>query len=238
MNEHTEDGRGDEKLHQLYRHWDKDGNLLYVGISLSAVGRLADHRKSARWYTEIVNVTIENFPSEKLLRAAEKNAVVTEKPRYNIVYAPKEQRYTKTDDLPIPEDELYLELRRQDVDDDFHVEITDMITIDHDQRERLAIGPFCNDDDTKEWKELFAEQIEFEDSRYEQAALAGVLLFNKEFGEGAACMISPISHTKMSEMMELDLLRDYIHDLTTTYNEKLRKSDLMDSRNKRRKSAA
>lgn len=69
--------------HQLYRHYDKSGQLLYVGISLSAVGRLAGHRDGAHWYHEIANVKIEIFPSKKDAQEAERQAVLTEKPLHN-----------------------------------------------------------------------------------------------------------------------------------------------------------
>ena len=35
---------------QLYRHFDCDGVLLYVGISLSTVARLCEHKHSSKWY--------------------------------------------------------------------------------------------------------------------------------------------------------------------------------------------
>ena len=34
----------------LYRHWDAEGRLLYIGISRSAVERLAGHRNNSHWY--------------------------------------------------------------------------------------------------------------------------------------------------------------------------------------------
>jgi hypothetical protein len=69
---------------QLYRHWDKDGVLLYVGQSLSAVARLSQHRQSP-WFHEISKVTVETFPNIKEAMAAEARAVVDENPKYNIV---------------------------------------------------------------------------------------------------------------------------------------------------------
>lgn len=68
----------------LYRHWDADGNLLYVGISLSAVGRLNQHRRDSHWSDEIASVTIEYFASREMALKAEADAIRSESPEHNI----------------------------------------------------------------------------------------------------------------------------------------------------------
>jgi hypothetical protein len=68
---------------QLYRHYDKDGQLLYVGISLSAVSRLSQHKEKP-WYTEIATVTIETLPTRAHALRAERRAIWGESPRYNV----------------------------------------------------------------------------------------------------------------------------------------------------------
>lgn len=45
----------------LYRHWDKDGNLLYVGISMRPFERLASHVYGSHWADTIERVTMEYF---------------------------------------------------------------------------------------------------------------------------------------------------------------------------------
>jgi excinuclease UvrABC nuclease subunit len=67
----------------LYRHFDAGGRLLYVGISLSALKRLSQHRKAAHWFASIANVTIETFPSRQKAVAAENLAIKTENPKWN-----------------------------------------------------------------------------------------------------------------------------------------------------------
>ena len=37
----------------LYRHFAADGSLLYVGISLSALNRLGQHKQNAEWFDKI-----------------------------------------------------------------------------------------------------------------------------------------------------------------------------------------
>lgn len=71
---------------QLYRHFDADGRLLYIGKSISAVMRLSGHRSASSWYGEISRVEIENFESVADLSAAEVVAIRQEQPIYNIVH--------------------------------------------------------------------------------------------------------------------------------------------------------
>lgn len=67
----------------LYRHFDKDGQLLYVGISLSHVARLAQHRDGSPWYEDIAHVTIEWHKTRVEAELAETKAIGREAPKYN-----------------------------------------------------------------------------------------------------------------------------------------------------------
>lgn len=77
------------KVHCLYRHFNKDDDLLYVGISLSAMTRLLQHQSCAAWFDEIVTVRIERFATRAEVRAAEALAIATERPRHNIARPPE-----------------------------------------------------------------------------------------------------------------------------------------------------
>jgi hypothetical protein len=67
----------------LYRHFNKDGLLLYVGISLGAraLDRQVDHRGSAKWFCEISNITLEHLPSREAARIAEDRAILVRRIR-------------------------------------------------------------------------------------------------------------------------------------------------------------
>jgi predicted GIY-YIG superfamily endonuclease len=69
----------------LYRHYDKNNHLLYVGISLNPLKRLTEHKSSAsaKWVTAIAHITVEWFPSLSLAETAERLAIQTEGPTYN-----------------------------------------------------------------------------------------------------------------------------------------------------------
>lgn len=69
---------------QLYRHFDKDDQLLYVGVSLSTVVRLSQHREYSKWYDEIARVTIQNYDTRDEALEAETQAIRNENPKYNI----------------------------------------------------------------------------------------------------------------------------------------------------------
>lgn len=70
-------------MHQLYRHFDMYGRLLYVGISVSALGRLAQHKHTAEWFNNIATITVVNYDTRGELEKAEIEAIRKERPKYN-----------------------------------------------------------------------------------------------------------------------------------------------------------
>lgn len=70
----------------LYRMFDKDQLLLYIGISKSVQARLAAHGKDKDWFTDVCAVFLEHFPRRSAAAAAEQAAIRKERPRYNIAH--------------------------------------------------------------------------------------------------------------------------------------------------------
>lgn len=70
-------------MHNLYRHFDSDGRLLYVGISLSAVTRLQQHATASHWFKDIARVEIEKLVSREAALNAERHAILNENPIHN-----------------------------------------------------------------------------------------------------------------------------------------------------------
>jgi predicted GIY-YIG superfamily endonuclease len=68
---------------KLYRHYDVDGNLLYVGVSLNAVARFVQHRATKNWVDEVTMITIEAYPTREAAFKAERLAIQTERPKHN-----------------------------------------------------------------------------------------------------------------------------------------------------------
>ena len=73
----------EEIKQHLYRHFDERGKLLYVGVSLSAIQRLAQHKHHSHWFNSIEKITIEQFPSREEALDAEKIAIQKEGPLHN-----------------------------------------------------------------------------------------------------------------------------------------------------------
>ena len=73
-----------ERPTKLYRHFDADGHLLYVGISLSAVARLNQHMDISHWSDAISEVRVETLPDRNAALAAETAAIQSENPKHNI----------------------------------------------------------------------------------------------------------------------------------------------------------
>jgi predicted GIY-YIG superfamily endonuclease len=67
----------------LYRLYDSDDNLLYVGISKSAMNRIGQHLSTQPWAANINRMTIEHFTDRAAVQKAERLAIATENPIYN-----------------------------------------------------------------------------------------------------------------------------------------------------------
>lgn len=92
----------DRQFNQLYRHYDENGTLLYVGVSLSAINRLAQHRSSAIWYDQIAKIEIETYPDRKSVLRAEKDAIQKEHPLFNIQCAKPKLKIGSVVDMLVP----------------------------------------------------------------------------------------------------------------------------------------
>jgi excinuclease UvrABC nuclease subunit len=68
----------------LYRHFNAEGVLLYVGISLRPFSRFKEHKTHSGWADQIANMAIEYFPTRTEAMAAETKAVQEEEPLHNI----------------------------------------------------------------------------------------------------------------------------------------------------------
>lgn len=73
-----------QKKYSLYRHYDKNGVILYIGITNNHLIRLITHSKDAPWFYEIATVKIEHYQTREQAAAKEKEAIIKELPLYNI----------------------------------------------------------------------------------------------------------------------------------------------------------
>jgi hypothetical protein len=56
--------------HDLYFYYNADGQLIYIGISITALMRQAGHKVDG-WYHEIVVTQIFKFPSRQMAEEAQ-----------------------------------------------------------------------------------------------------------------------------------------------------------------------
>jgi hypothetical protein len=73
----------------LYRFYDQNDVLLYVGISDNWARRAEAHARAKGWWPQVASMKLEEFPNRKDAFAAEARAIFAEKPRYNGDPGPK-----------------------------------------------------------------------------------------------------------------------------------------------------
>ncbi len=74
----------------LYRAYDAQGQLLYVGISYDALSRLSQHA-TAGWSHYAASITLQRHPNRESAAAAELAAIRTEDPVFNMAGRPLER---------------------------------------------------------------------------------------------------------------------------------------------------
>jgi excisionase family DNA binding protein len=73
----------------LYRFYDAEGVLLYVGLTTQGGTRWLTHAKEKSWWLEVATIKVEHLDSLEELVAAELAAIRTEGPRYNVKDVPR-----------------------------------------------------------------------------------------------------------------------------------------------------
>lgn len=73
----------------LYRFFDAEDNLLYIGITNSPLTRFSSHQADKSWFRRVVRSTMVQFATRAELAAAEIAAIQSEKPKpkYNVAYS-------------------------------------------------------------------------------------------------------------------------------------------------------
>lgn len=94
MSDATRTGAADQQAEftvgttALYRFFDADGDLLYVGIAMNPRSRFNGHASDKEWWPQVARKTVQWYPSRVLADAAETEAIALEKPRYNRAKVP------------------------------------------------------------------------------------------------------------------------------------------------------
>jgi hypothetical protein len=69
----------------LYRLFDTTERLLYVGVAFTPSARFTQHARTKVWWQDVAAKHVEWFESRAAAEDAEKSAIRTEGPLYNIV---------------------------------------------------------------------------------------------------------------------------------------------------------
>ena len=73
-----------DKKHYVYRIFDHDGRLIYVGCSHDPETRMATHRHTMWWAPQIARIKIKVYPNKDAGHDAEREIIRAEKPRWNL----------------------------------------------------------------------------------------------------------------------------------------------------------
>lgn len=95
----------------VYRLYDADGSLLYVGTSNQPEARWKQHAPEKPWWPQVARKDIEWYPDRPKALTAEALAIITESPRYNVVAPARDPETFHATTIRLPE-ELYQRLRK------------------------------------------------------------------------------------------------------------------------------
>ena len=68
----------------LYRLFDSQGRLLYVGITCGPRERFKAHHGEKDWWPRVVGCTFEHFETRRQALTAESEAIKNERPVFNV----------------------------------------------------------------------------------------------------------------------------------------------------------
>lgn len=72
--------------HVLYRLFTSSGTLLYIGITDRGPQRWTEHARSKSWFGAVSRFEIERLPTREHLAEAERRAIASERPLYNVIH--------------------------------------------------------------------------------------------------------------------------------------------------------
>ena len=70
----------------LYRHFDSNDNLLYIGISLSEFNRFKQHMVNSEWSIDTAYTTYVRYNTREEALKMERDSIIRERPLYNTIH--------------------------------------------------------------------------------------------------------------------------------------------------------
>lgn len=83
-----------ERRTALYRFFDADGALLYVGISCQPEVRFTQHAADKAWWPQVARTEVVWYDDRLAAAAAEAQSILNESPLWNIATPDEDGRYT------------------------------------------------------------------------------------------------------------------------------------------------
>lgn len=68
----------------VYRHFDADQRVLYIGATGDHRERTRQHKRRSPWFAKVIFVRAQPYATIEEARAAEKRAIAEERPPFNI----------------------------------------------------------------------------------------------------------------------------------------------------------
>lgn len=78
-----EDPDTDNRPCTLYRAYDADGQLLYVGITETGTSRMDSHRLASEWWPQVARIELDHYPDRACARSVEAAVIDFWHPPYN-----------------------------------------------------------------------------------------------------------------------------------------------------------
>lgn len=69
----------------LYRCYDRDQRLLYIGMTAFPSRRFKQHRRGSSWWNQVDRIDLSSYRNFRVLEQAEIRAIRVEKPKFNVV---------------------------------------------------------------------------------------------------------------------------------------------------------
>lgn len=68
----------------VYRMYDADDRLLYVGVTCNTANRWQAHRRNSAWWKAVARKELTTYPDRSAALTAEREAIRAEKPVHNV----------------------------------------------------------------------------------------------------------------------------------------------------------
>lgn len=91
--------RDGAKATALYRYFDENDTLLYIGISQNPTHRDEQHSRNSAWHRLVAHRTVRWFDTSREAHLAEREAIKSERPLFNTAHATDKTRRSALDYL-------------------------------------------------------------------------------------------------------------------------------------------